>query len=480
MPALRTLMLTLAVGFPVGLAGCGSSWFDSQTAAPLTAGDFSQPARSTGTDAPISSPQASQTPKLSELPTTAIAPKAPTTTRQVKAAAADSWPEQPAPDDLIDVSSFAGKPDAPDPAKRPVDAPITVDSVVGQINGRPVYASEILNPLHGRLVAISQQVKDPSRWRRDAARVVVAELGNRIEDELILSEARANLAPEIQQGLFRFLNNIQKDLVSSQQGSAVKADQELKANTGRGLYQEAQDKLDREIIGSEIRTKVLPKVNVSWKSVRQEYERREKEFNPPSTAKFRLIAAPTEDAETLSKLEQALNAGTPFNEVAAGPLNTFNRTQGGLVEATVEGTFAQSEFFTIPELNAVAQRLTPGTQAGPVPYSTVSGRKLTGWIRLDEIDTPKGIPLYDAQLKIQNELKNERFNTERRRYFDHLRERGNVSKIEDMAQRLMNIAIERYQPDATTATPSLRPTAGDPAERRGTKPEPSLFDEPSK
>jgi hypothetical protein len=466
----RTVVAVLgAAGATMGLSACGSGG----AARTVTAGEFAagSSGATTATTTPTPAPTTPEDkPEPVRAATTAIAPAATGAVaggpgvgggpRQVSPIGSEAWPEQKPLEDLVDVSSFVGRPEAPNPSTPAVDVPITVDSVVGQINGRPVFASEILNPLHGRLVALGTQVKEPTRWRREAARVIVDELGNRIEDELILSEARANLTPEIRQGLFRFLDDIQKNLVSQQQGSAVKADEELRATTGRGLFDEAQDRLDREIIANELRTKILPRVNVSWRSVQQEYERREGEFNPPPVARFRLIAVSEGDAAAAQSVAEQLSGGKAFEEVAKSPANTFNRPEGGLVETKVEKPFREAEFFTIEELNAAARGLSVGQTGGPIAYATPSGRKMTGWIHLEAIDTPASVSLYDAQLKLQNELRDRRFMQERRRYFDRLKERGNVSKIEDMAQRLMLIAIERYQPKPT-GTPGVRPTRGD-------------------
>jgi hypothetical protein len=68
------------------------------------------------------------------------------------------------------------------------------------------------------------------------------------------------------------------------------------------------------------------------------------------------------------------------------------------------------------------------------------------WVYLERIDQPEGVSLYDAQLDIQQDLKLERTSAEIGRYFERLRKRGNVSKIEVMADKLMNIATERYAP----------------------------------
>lgn len=330
---------------------------------------------------------------------------------------------------------------------------VLVESLVGQINGRPVFASEILDPLDGRLRQLGATAANPQAWATGAVDIIQRELNSRVYDELVLAEAKRNLTPEQKQGLFHFLDVMQSNLASTQKGSSIAADEALKESTGRGLREEAQDKLDQELIRKEMRDKVASRITVSWTDIKNEYDRSYEKYNPPSTAYFRMIN--TRDPNTATKIAEELEQGKPFAEVAASALNAFNRPEGGALSGKFRVTQAETEYLANPQLNEVCRTLTVGQVVGPISYNariTEPGRPAaapdmrTAWITLEKIETPPGVSLYDAQLEISSQLSARRQTEEVARYFDQLRKRGNITLEQTMTERLLKIATERYAP----------------------------------
>jgi hypothetical protein len=347
----------------------------------------------------------------------------------------------PDPADTLALRSFVGEPDLLGAPARPIDTPIALESVVGQINGRPLFVSEILTPLDGRLRALAVEVKgDRAAFIRGCSSDIIGIITNEVRDELILAEAQASLPLEVRQGLFYFLGKIQQNLVSTQAGSELQADEAIRESTGRTLQQEARDRLERELITSELRAKVIPRVNVPWRLIRQEYERNYDKYNPPGTAILRVIAVPAADADAVRQAEQAIAAGT-FADAAAMEFNTFLRSTGGLVSRELEGPYQDAPFFADPAMNAAAQTLSPGQTSPPTRWDD----KIV-WIHLQAIDQEPGISLYDAQLEIETSLRDRKFVQERNIYFERLLERGSFTRIESMVQETMAIAVERYLP----------------------------------
>jgi hypothetical protein len=141
----------------------------------------------------------------------------------------------------------------------------------------------------------------------------------------------------------------------------------------------------------------------------------------------------------VEQIKSELSAGKPFDEIATSDLSTLSRAEGGLIPpVTLTGEPTQT-LFQFPELDAAAKPLTPGQHAGPVAI-----RGYVYWVKLESIEQLPSISLYDAQLEIEHDLRERRFETESDRYFDRLRKRGNVSKISDMATRVYTIAEQRY------------------------------------
>ncbi len=455
-----TVVLVALAGLAVGLGACSKDGpladSDRGHGASVRASDFADGGSTMGAEAP--SPAPSRTAALPVRPVTGPSTAATTARPDVmaigsegavggagggmSASDATSMPSQ-APRLVTSVGT-------PGPSAQPVaGAEMTIDAVVGQINGRPVFVSEILEPLDGTLRAAAREAKDGSKWARSAAEAIVKELRRRIEDELILSEARSSLTQEQRAGLLRFLKTIESNLVSAQQGSEVAADEQYREQTGRSLNQEAQDIKDRALITNELTSKVKPKVVVSWRDVQNEYERKHDEFNPPAEYQFRMVYTDATNSSGIMSIQEALAAGKTFGEIATLPANDYNRREGGMLKVKCASAQSACDFSRFAELNTALRSLGVGQMLGPimfVPDAKKSEIMRIAWVYLERINQPEGVSLYDAQLELENELRTERTNAEIGRYFDRLRKRGNVSRIEVMADKLMGIATERYAP----------------------------------
>lgn len=333
-------------------------------------------------------------------------------------------------------------PDAPDStfssAASQVGGSVIVESKVGQINGRPVLASQILEPLDGRLRALATQNPDTRAWLREARPLIQGQLVARIKDELVLAEAQSNLTREQRQGLLYFLGKLQENIVSAQGGSALQADEALQSTTGRSLREEAQDRLDRELIEFELRSKITPRVVVPWRQVRLEYDRQIEKYQPPSIARFNMIWVNKGDAEAIARVKDAIAAGQ-YDRAAASADNQFLRDKSGEITARVATDLASTEIVGIRELNDAARMMSVGQVVGPLET-----KDHAAWIRYSALDKPESVSLYEAQVEIERGLRERKFRTESDRYFVRLLERGSFSNIEAMTQLLLEIAAQRY------------------------------------
>lgn len=353
-----------------------------------------------------------------------------------------------------DVLVRAGSPPPVVATARAAEKPLVIDALIGQANGKPIYASEVLEPLDGKLRALGISSKRRDEWVRGASKEIAGELSRRIRDELILAEARSNLTTEQRTGLFQVLTQIQEGLVSSQRGSAVAADEALRREQGRTLQEAAKDRLDREIISNEVRTRVSPRVFVSWRDIQAEYERQFDKYNPPSIANLRLIvvsaparsddaAGMTAYAQNVSTINAALGGGKSFIEVASAIPNEL-RSNGGKAERKFSGSYVEGTFSPFASINDAIRALNVGQSSGPIVYKDDAGRERSTWVFLESIAQPPSETLYEAQLDVENELRDKRFDAEITKYLDTLIKRGNVSKMESMVSRLVDIASDRY------------------------------------
>lgn len=315
-----------------------------------------------------------------------------------------------------------------------------IDAKVGDINGRPIYASSFFEPVEDRLRAEAARL-DPNAWRRLAVEeVILPRLDEIIADELLRAEALASLTPQQRQGLRAFLTGFRRELLSENLGSEQLARRRLENESGRTLDDALREKEDDTLIRLTLFEEINRRINVSWRDIQQRYERDQNVYNPPPTARFRMIRVPTADADALGRVRERLEAAEAFADVAADPVNTFQAEAGGLVEARFEGPFERGEFFGAPVLNERARALEPGGVVGPFELGSS-----TYWMHLEEIER-RAISLYDAQLRINQELTLERRRDEQRAYLDRLIERARVSNRDEMLLRLLRIAEERYGP----------------------------------
>ncbi len=328
---------------------------------------------------------------------------------------------------------------APAPPPTPGAGPgQMIDSLVGQINGRPVYASEFLEPLDKRLGNMVAELNNDSAWVKEARGIIMRQLRDRVRDELVLAEAQSSLSPEQRHGLLAFINHLRGEVVSQQGGGEAAVDANLRDSGGKGLDDKVKDAVQTQLVQNEIRVRVASKINVSWRDVRLEYQRRYDEFNPAPTAVFRLIMVPAGNTTLVDDVSSRLGRGEAFAEVAAVEGNLFNRADGGIARRTFKGEMASGEFFA-PELNETARRLEPGSTAGPIAFGE---RK--AWISLETIERPPGKSLYQVQQTLFREIRERRMNEEGGRYLERLFTKGSYSNLQSMADRLVMIASDRY------------------------------------
>lgn len=325
------------------------------------------------------------------------------------------------------------------PVAHAVESPTVVDVKVGDISGRPVYASEFFASMEDRLKAEAKRLPRAS-WVQFAKGEIDRNVRLQVNDELLRAEALARLSPQQRQGLRAFLQSVRDDLISQNAGSAELAERRLRESEGKSIEQVVQDQEATALIRTAIVQDIYRGVNVSWRDIEQRYERDHKLYNPPPTAKFRLIRVPTDDTAGVEQVTKALASGKAFAEIAGGPPNTFKPDEGGVYEEQFDDAFAEHAFFGADELNEAAWTLTPGKWTGPFAFGSS-----TGWLMLDDLKQ-ETVSLYDAQLDIERELLLERRQKKLDEYIDRLVDQARVGDLEDLKQRLLDYATERYAP----------------------------------
>lgn len=388
-------------------------------------------------------------------------PALPTPPKTISVAAAS--------DGLFDVLAVPGAPESGVGMPGASGPPQLVDAKVGELNGRPVRATDILDELGPRLKAVATNRKMsadewefltgervPARmeeqpvtretWLKFARRRIQERLESALRDELLTEEARFSLKkPEEKAGLKYFVQQISEQRRREVGGTNAELERQLRSQN-KTIQQYTKEAEARELIKYQISQKIWKQTVVSWKDIRQYYEKHPEIYHPPAKVSFRLIQVPAQKAEDIAKVQAALDAGKPFAEVAAMPENTYNRAEGGLFPVqTLKGAYADAQFFT-GELSAAAKKLEEGHfSKEPVDFGTDKT-----WVYLEKIER-KDLPLSsrEVQLSIEEKLNKIQFDLALKNYMQRLRSRASFSEMDAIAIKLTEIAAERYWPEGT-------------------------------
>jgi parvulin-like peptidyl-prolyl isomerase len=329
----------------------------------------------------------------------------------------------------------------------PLGGSVLVDAKIGDINGKPVYASKFLEPRANKLrerAAELRRSRNPAwraQWRQEALRDFVVGLNSMIEDELLRAEAIANFTPEQRMGFFAWMQSVSDRLASENRGSVSAASRNIALTRNQTMQEYLREREVQELVMFQINKHVRSRVNVSWRDIKQWYDTHYEElFNRPPIARFRLVQISNRNRAGLEEFTRELGAGTPFTELATRSFNANNAAEGGLEEKKLTGERSSMTFYNHPELNRAAQTLEVGQYAGPIALGD-----FTAWIYLEDILDQRR-DLYDVQLVIENELRAAKMRTEHQKYIARLRSKATVTSVEEMARRLLEIAEERYLP----------------------------------
>ncbi len=313
-----------------------------------------------------------------------------------------------------------------------------VDALVGQINGRPIFADAFLEPIADRLVQAAA-MPDRVSGRRVFLDSVQRTFKDTVDSELIVAEAESQLSPEQQQGLFAWLRTIKEETIAQRGGSRALAEASLEAEKTQSLEQFMQERRDVALAGRLLNQRVRPRAIVSWREVVQAYERDRKIYSPPQQIKIGRIRFDTQtDADKIEKVKAMVADGKKFSEIVAA----MGIADGGLWQSE---ELPESGIAGLQQLSdGVRTRLT-GLDVDKVS-EPLQQRDFLSWFTVISLEKPPSRSIYDrdVQLTITERLRAIRETVERDRYINSLRTRWVTDDINEMYQRLEAFALDRY------------------------------------
>ncbi len=314
-----------------------------------------------------------------------------------------------------------------------------IDAKAGDISGHPIYVSSFFEPIKDRLIAAGQE-KELGPWRSDAIEIVKSRLDGIIYDELLRAETIAALTPQQRVGLQSFLKDFRSNLLSQNLGSAQLANRRILEEQGVTLDEALRQKELDTLVGLTLYQEINRRINISWRDIKQRYERDIDRYQPKPTIVLQVIRVLEPEGELVDSITKRLNDGESFTEIASSDLNTFNKDTQGTTETLLEGEFSETKFFAPPPLNEAVWGLSEGQWTGPVSLGNANF-----WILYADRQQVSRT-LYEAQLEIFRELTIERREQERAEFLEDLIERARVSSRDEILLRLLYIAENNYGP----------------------------------
>jgi parvulin-like peptidyl-prolyl isomerase len=400
---LAIALLTLAAG----LTACQSSQQPAVvTGGQLKPSDFTRPMPADAAQAPTPAP--APTPVEVAAPAPAPAPAPPSTATAV-----------------------------PTAEVKPAGRELVVDAMVGQVNGKPIYASEVFRVIGDDVLARLGREKPRLEFQRDAAELIANELRSRVTNAVILAEAERGLTEQEQMGLLGFIKQQREEILSRYGGVLALAEAGILRDTGRTLDEELEARRQRLLTDKYLREKLYPKIHVNRREVERYYADHPEEFNPAPTVTVRLILVTDEKRAEL--VDDALKQDASFESVAK-QYSSFRADAGGLLPPfQISGPLSSFSSLSFPQLNEAARTLKEGEHSPRVKLD-----KGFGWVKIEKLVGGESRTLEQAFLEIEARLKGQKFNALSRRYLDQLMRSGNYTPIEDMAAALLNVAMSRY------------------------------------
>ena len=313
---------------------------------------------------------------------------------------------------------------------------VIVDSLVGHVNGRPIFADEFLEPIEDRLLRASEQHSGVD-LEQTFQRIINEWLRETVLNELILAESEASLTEQEQMGLFAMLNRAYDEEIRKGGGTKSGAERR-RQREGDELDQYLGKQKDLVLIDRIRMAKIQPRVVVTWRDVEREYQRYYEDFNPAATVTLARIRVSTEtQAALIEDVTRSLAAGESFAAIA----EELGFRDGGRLKPLEAGPGGITDIEVSPEMKEALTGLVAGDTSPP--FQLGSG---TLWLHVVALEQPRSRSIYDpdVQMRLKSAIRLQRSQIEWKRYTDSLLKDGVHDDLEQMADRLFEIARSRY------------------------------------
>lgn len=320
----------------------------------------------------------------------------------------------------------------------PVPEGYLMDAMIGQVNGKALYAQQILKPNEETLKRLGR-TETTRNFLIQARNLIGSELHGFISSAQILSKAEGHLKDNQRAGLNAMVDKHREELLRQYgEGSSALAEANLFKDKGITLAQALKQYREEQVIGYYMYEKVFPLVNVTRRDIERYYTDHFADYNKPETRSVRLLHVSSATPLAAAQVSTALTGGQAFEKVASDPaLNSFSPDKGGLFATPITGRPA----LAVAELNtAIAGLKTKEAWAGPI--KTAAGE--IWFVGLAAYEPGSRRTLDEAQLEIRRTLENDQRKMLSDKIYAKAAEDCSSSDPNKMLETLLLIAQARY------------------------------------
>jgi hypothetical protein len=323
---------------------------------------------------------------------------------------------------------------------RPGDE-VVVESVIGQVSGRPIFVDEFLDPVADQLRQEGERLPQ-TEFIEQARRIIHDRLMDVVLNELFLAEAEAALTPQQKMGLLAFLKDFQEKTIAERGGTTFGAQQKIAQEEEMTLEEFQEVQKSEVLIKNLLYERIQPRVIVSWRDIEREYERRRGEFNPPAQVTIQRLRLDSQTQKDLiEQVKGELAAGKNFTSVIE------QLDLSGSVAPLGQGALAMGPggLAEIPDISADYKPAL--AKISPEPGQTTEAIELSGrtvWLHIEKVEQPGAKSIYDVQEQLVGQLRARREFEERQKYINSLFEKGIYEEIDVMLRNALAVAVLRY------------------------------------
>lgn len=298
--------------------------------------------------------------------------------------------------------------------------PPLVNTVLAEVNGEVITREDILGPMRPQM----------EQWRKNYSKeafesrcrdVIDMRLRQAISRRLVVQEANAQLTDKEKQEVDASLAQAVKEM-TAQAGSMAQLEEKLKVD-GSSIEDEKIKERERMIVQRYLREKIAPTIHITHSELLGYYNQvREERYVQPTRLRLGLVMlkkSESGDAAQARALAQAVHeravAGEDFGKLAARYSRDAMASKGGDWGAMTQGSF---------RVRAVDEALF-ALQAGQVA-AIVEESDAYYIVKALERQDGRTVPFTEVQDKLEDELRDKKYNETVSKYIQGLYERAYV------------------------------------------------------